>query len=452
MKKSQYKPVIILAGAVLLLSILLVLMFYIWEIPVFQWLKSDRPEIFRESNYGLRNQKGRVIVDPRYDSIAVFSEIAVLQRGSEYGVSNKRGKMIIPMQTRPITNEYHGQRLPFLLALRSDGSFTLIDHKGKEREIPVYDSLELREDDIFICRDGLWGVLDGDGFEQVPLIYDQIVKRAGNYFIVRKGNYEGLHSKGSKEPLVPVMYDKVDECTSLTFRVLLDDHYGLLDHDAVSLIETVYDTIYFHHSPEWIVTGDSGRYSLRNTTNLEYPAFFYDIIGPVREGMTVVRNENGYGVLSSDGKVVVQPGYDLIRDYSNGLAIVMQNQQYGVIDRYGNFTLPFSLNLVEIYDFHNELALAARFNMMEARIQKQFGFIDKKGNTIIPFIYQDGHRMFSNGLAGVKFNGLWGFINKKGESMIPFIYDSVSVFSHGMAKAVFQGQLITIDMLGRKME
>ena len=44
-------------------------------------------------------------------------------------------------------------------------------------------------------------------------------------------------------------------------------------------------------------------------------------------------------------------------------------------------------------------------------------------------------RDFSEGLAPVKSsNGLWGFINKKGEEVIPCIYDSVDYFSEGLAK------------------
>ncbi|HBG53934.1 MAG TPA: hypothetical protein DDW70_06970, partial [Rikenellaceae bacterium] len=126
--------------------------------------------------------------------------------------------------------------------------------------------------------------------------------------------------------------------------------------------------------------------------------------------------------------------------------------QYGVIDRNGLFTVPFSLRLVDIYDFQGDMALSAQFNMMDARIKKQFGFIDKKGNTLVPFLYQDGHREFSNGLAGMKFNGLWGFINKQGEMIIPFLYDSVSVFSLGMAHVDYKGQIITIDNHGRTIK
>lgn len=47
----------------------------------------------------------------------------------------------------------------------------------------------------------------------------------------------------------------------------------------------------------------------------------------------------------------------------------------------------------------------------------------------IPFMkkFEDG-RQFSNGLAAVKQNGKWGFIDEKGETIIPFNYDWASSF------------------------
>ncbi|MFA7089679.1 MAG: WG repeat-containing protein, partial [Bacteroidales bacterium] len=77
---------------------------------------------------------------------------------------------------------------------------------------------------------------------------------------------------------------------------------------------------------------------------------------------------------------------------------------------------------------------------------------NKNGNTVIPFIYEDGHKVFSNGLAGMRLNGAWGFINPKGETVIPFLYDTVTLFSNGRAQAVYHGLIHSIDTQGRTLE
>lgn len=405
--------------------------------------------VMEHSLYGMINRRGHWVVRPAYDTLITFSGIIIGVRGNEHVVTDRKGHIKIPLSPGSITFIYNGKRIPFLVRSLPDDSFEVIDGRGTHKGGGPYDTLVLRDDSFFVRRKGLWGALDGDGTLVIPVVYDSIGRYQPDLYTVRKNGMEGLHLPGHTEPLIPVRYEKADVCTPSTYRVLLDGHYGLLDKNAGSLIEPVYDTIYFHHDREWIVTGDHGRYALRHTRNLEYPSEFFDYIGPCREGMTIVRNGNGYGVLSEKGEVVVTPQYDSIRNYSHRVAVVYHNEQYGVVDDKGAFTIPFSLKLVEIYDFSDDMALAAQLNMMSTRIRKQYGFIDKKGNTVIPFVYEDGHRLFSNGLAGVRFNGSWGFIDRSGKRIIPFLYDTVSVFSHGKSQVVYHGQILTIDTQGR---
>lgn len=50
-----------------------------------------------------------------------------------------------------------------------------------------------------------------------------------------------------------------------------------------------------------------------------------------------------------------------------------------------------------------------------------WGFVNNRGVTVIPFIYEDA-LPFSCELAAVKKNGRWGYINKRGEKIIDFQY------------------------------
>ena len=405
-----------------------------------------------ETGYGMLNHKGKWVLTPQYDTIIPFEQVLIVKQENRYGVTGEKGRFLIPLQEETISTDYNNFALPFLLAYRRDGSFSVIHPKGKPSEAAPYDSLDIRNNTLFVRRNNFWGVLDYTGSEIIPLIYDRVgVYKPGLYTVTSNG-LQGFHLPGEPTALIPLLYEKVDICTPETYRVFKDNHYGLLDKKAAILIEPVYDTIYAHHGKEWIVTGDHNRYALRNTNNLSFPSGFYEMIGPCREGMTVVRNEDGYGVLSEDGAVTVIPQYDSIRHYSSNLAVVYHNRQYGAIDKTGAFTIPFSLKLVELYDFHDGIALAAQLNLMTARIRKQYGFIDKDGNTVVPFIYEDGHKVFSNGLAGMRLNGAWGFINIKGENIIPFLYDTVTRFSNGMSQAVYHGSIHTIDTQGRTVE
>jgi len=404
------------------------------------------------TGYGMLNTKGEWVIPPHYDAVLTQDQVLIVKQDNRYGITNRKGRFLIPLQEDEISNQYVKYTLPFMLTFHADSSFTVIHPKGEKSAEAPYDSLDIRDNTLFVNRNNRWGVLDNTGSEIIPVAYDSVsVYEPGLYTVILNG-MQGFHLPTEPAPLIPPEYDKVDVCTPETYRVFLDNHYGLLDMEAKTLIEPVYDTIYAHHGKEWIVTGDHNRYAMRNTRDLSFPSGFYEMIGPCRDGMTVVRNKDGYGVLSPDGTVTVTPQYDSISHYSSGMAVVIDNRQYGVIDKTGAFTIPFSLKLVELYDFQDGIALAAQLNLMSPRIRKQYGFIDKNGNTVIPFIYEDGHKVFSNGLAGMRLNGAWGFINTKGENIIPFLYDTVTLFSNGRAQAMYHGLIHTIDTQGRTVE
>ena len=48
----------------------------------------------------------------------------------------------------------------------------------------------------------------------------------------------------------------------------------------------------------------------------------------------------------------------------------------------------------------------------------KYGYVDKKGNVIVDYIYDDGTEQNSYGFVSVKKDGLWGSIDKNGKTVI----------------------------------
>lgn len=103
--------------------------------------------------------------------------------------------------------------------------------------------------------------------------------------------------------------------------------------------------------------------------------------------------------------------------------------------------LDYDENSMGIYNYHFVEGLAA------VRKSKKWGYIDKYGNTVIPFNYDDAYD-FSEGLAAVKLNGKWGFVDKFSKLIIPLIYDMVSNFKEGSACVRKDGNAGVIDKTG----
>ncbi len=89
---------------------------------------------------------------------------------------------------------------------------------------------------------------------------------------------------------------------------------------------------------------------------------------------------------------------------TNGLALI---EFYGkgpvFVDKSGEVKLKFSIDKIdEIMSFSEGLAWV--------RKGKKWGCINKKGEMVIPFEFDDTCKYFSEGLAWVKLNGKWGII------------------------------------------
>jgi hypothetical protein len=84
------------------------------------------------------------------------------------------------------------------------------------------------------------------------------------------------------------------------------------------------------------------------------------------------------------------------------------------------------------------------------------GFINKKGDLIIPLMYEYV-TSFSEGLAAVKKDGKWGFIDGNNKVVIPFIYEVTypnlyEGFVNGRASLKKDGKSIKIDKTGKCVE
>ncbi|MDE6310071.1 MAG: WG repeat-containing protein, partial [Muribaculaceae bacterium] len=67
-------------------------------------------------------------------------------------------------------------------------------------------------------------------------------------------------------------------------------------------------------------------------------------------------------------------------------------------------------------------------------------------------IYDDAGD-FYNGLAWVAKNGKRGYVNKSGDTVIPFIYDLAQDFNQdGHAQVFYNGEWITIDKSGNRIK
>lgn len=166
----------------------------------------------------------------------------------------------------------------------------------------------------------------------------------------------------------------------------------------------------------------------------------YALETPFREGLAVARSGDKYGYVDREGLEIIPFRYDWAEAPEEGLAVVKTGDRFGLIDKKGNTVLepvfedirwqaengvvlacdqeggwrlysrdgqPVSAERFDfIYDYHEGLASVRRGD--------KYGYIDRSGTVVIPFLYEEAYSFSEDGLATVAKNGRLFSIDTEG--------------------------------------
>lgn len=229
--------------------------------------------------------------------------------------------------------------------------------------------------------------------------------------------------------------------------------------EPIRMTESV-DAILHEASEETILDEPSAETRLHNEPSSQYPIVRltpefmraiqkYEILGTFNEGYACVKRNNKWGYINTKGEEVIPCKYGFANSFSEGLAGIVHAgfwslDYYGFINTKGQEIIPrkydavgnfseglawvicyglasliqkgkklYHVNMIVQGDFSEGLAWVTR----DVFLNRKYGFINAKGQEIIPFRYSDAGN-FSDGLAYVRHKGKYGFINAKGEEVI----------------------------------
>ncbi|MFN6040084.1 MAG: WG repeat-containing protein [Bacteroidota bacterium] len=334
--------------------------------------------------------------------------------------------------------------------IKKENKFGLIDAVGKELCSFKYDSIGFFFNDVALMNiggiknqkgifsGGLWGIIDKNGREIIPASFTEISANSNSkpmLYFVTNGKYGFLNKKTGKT-VIPAVYDEI------SYRCDLGE--GDFNEDG---------TLAVRIKDKWGIINSEGKVLI---------PLIYDEVHTFREELVCVAKgvpseasksnevyeDSKYGFLDRMGNVVIPFKFDEISNscsfdggFYEGLAAVNKNNKWGFIDKTGKEVIPFK------YDYASSFSEG----LASAQINEKYGFIDKIGKEIITFKY-DFVSSFSEGLASVRINKKWGFIDKKGKEVIPIIYDNVWSFSKSSAVVKLNGREFYIDKNGNEIK
>lgn len=316
----------------------------------------------------------------QYEFVGFFNDgIAVSTLNNKYGWIDEQGKVVIPHKYERVETHYFDEENGYLVGVKLNGKYGVIDKTGKVVIPFEYSNIgEFYHGFVGAEKKGKWGVIDKNNKVIVPFKYDDAYSN---------DLYDDVQLWVMKE-------DKES------------DKWGVFDANGKALLPVKYDEI----------------------------GVFSD-----DEGLAVVQKGKLFGFVNDKWEIVVPVKYQDALDFQEGLAAVARNDKWGFVDKLGQEVIPTQYDVVSGGFYYSSLSsqygrygrgrdrnAGGSFYEGLARVDKngKIGFINKKGEVVIPLKYDDALD-FKDGIVAVavgdKF-GKFGFIDKTGKETVPLKY------------------------------
>lgn len=371
--------------------------------------------VIKNKLYGVIDDKGKEILSMEYAQMQPcrYGGGIICQKERKFGLLNEKAQWALPMEYELIKNaEYmpapiHSFNFPYLL-VKKQNKIGLYDEKGKEI-LPIrFDEIELQgysakpNNLIGVQISDKKGYYDFTGKEIVPIIFPR------NTFFSNYG-------KGYLQGFVGDTFYLYDT-TKLLFKCNQYNYVWYLGESKLFKIG-------IRDSFEVEKTAAYAQYnSLNINTCSQNPPKKMKI-----------------GLMNEKGEVLIPPLYEDICCSGEGNAFA------GV--RKGNLWAAFSLDNQQLTSFEYERVIGVDKNFAIIRKNGREGIINHSGKVIIPLIYKNIRKFYTNKWIVTTEHDKLGVIDDQNRVLLPPVYDYMegidedyACYEMGLPITVKQGQ------------
>lgn len=417
--------------------------------------------VYAQDKWGVINQDGEEVIIPSYQEMIIIP-------------NEEKDVFICTYDINDQTGEYKTKAINS----KNEEIFTGYDKVEAIDNIDKDNNLWYEKDVLKVNKNGKYGLIDLNGKEILPIEYDEITVLDGmeNSIIIKKDDKIGLvNDNGSA--IIDTNYKEIkalgDSYKEGYITVDEKGKYGVVSTTKKQILENKYDEIFPVYLKDYYLVKENGTKELVNSNGEVVLDKGFDDIKSATTNGVIFNKDNLYGEMSFSGEITLEPKYQELKEVKKGIYIAKKDDKYGIIDNVGNEQLAFNYTgmtynekanlffaedaeyktslIDEVYnikatgilsevntdDGYIRMRLDDDYKYFDLKGEEtsniqvlkdntiflskkdgKYGYVDKKGNPITDYIYDDATEQNKYGFAAVKKNGVWGSINKEGKEIV----------------------------------
>ena len=441
-----------------IVAIIVIIMFVI---AVKNLLKSDSSSnslvstsyfLINENNkWGVIDNNARIIIEPTYEESIIIpnskKDIFICTYNVNYDKGTYETK-VLNSKGKEIFNEY-----------------------DKVQALENYDennNVWYEENVLLVEKDGKYGLINFEGNKILELNFEKIytLKGTENSIVTEKDGKKGIVSHLG-QVLVENKYEEIKSLGKDTrsYIVKLEGKYGV-----EGLLDCKYEEIKSLNNKKIFCVKENGKYKVINAEGKTIFSEKFDNIETIKDNKIVYKYKDRYCAYDIENSKKLSKTYKTLKYTSNDLFISRTNDNYGIIDingetkikeEYSNINYYEDINIYELegknlqannilngelkeiskgiiievntekshmkvwteegygyYDLNGEKIetkdILTNNNLFLSKQNNKYGFVDKDGNVVVDYIYDDAREQNEYGYIAVKKDGLWGSLDKNG--------------------------------------
>lgn len=268
------------------------------------------------------------------------NQLFIVQRLSKQGVLNKEGKQVLNTEYDYIL--ISGNKIN----TKKDNTFAIYDINGNKQETQKNNTVLATQNEnyfITINEDELFGVVDKEGNTIIENKYSYIEYAFNNYFIVTKDNKTGVIDSQKTEK-IPLEYNSIQKISNTKIlqaitnsnnvttelynekleRILTMENAEITTKENYIKVANKNEIKYFSENGKELTNkevytnnpilsykeGEKWGYIDRNG-NVKVQAIYERVTELNEYGFAGINKDGKWGVINSEGKVIVEPSYSI---------------------------------------------------------------------------------------------------------------------------------------------